>query len=103
MAHLSQRFDSCEHLQPTNKDHFVCHLDDSYDLKYLEAIFTDDLDEIDSIEEAAYLSGYGPRVACTSVTNFSAQRPTCCMSNLFVDMHFFLTFNSHSLRSPQRR
>lgn len=52
-------------------------LDESFDHDYIDAHFNEDAEEIDRIELQAAEMGYGPRVTCTTVTNFSAQRACC--------------------------
>lgn len=56
-------------------------LDESFDIEYMEAHFNEDMDELERIELRAAAMGYGPRVACTTVTNFSAQR-VCCRESV---------------------
>jgi hypothetical protein len=64
----------CEHYSwGVNKDHLKITLDERFDVEYMEAHFNGDTDEIDRIEVQAAEMGYGPRVTCTTVTNFSAQ------------------------------
>jgi hypothetical protein len=46
-------------------------------VEYIEAILEEDSEEVDRIERAAELLGYGPRIECTNVTNSSAQRAFC--------------------------
>ena len=48
-------------------------LDESFDLGYIEAHFNEDTEEIDRIELQAAEMGYGPRITCTTMTNFLAQ------------------------------
>src|ERR1700678_3859374 len=78
LLQLSNHWSRCEHYSwDGNRDHLKIVLDESFDLKYMEAHFNDDMDELERIELRAAAMGYGPRVACTTVTNFSAQR-VCC-------------------------
>ena len=56
-----------------NRDHLKIVLDESFDFEYIEAHFNEDEDELRRIELRVATIGYGPRVACTMVTNFSAQ------------------------------
>jgi hypothetical protein len=81
IEHLFQPFNyraRCEHYSwDGNRDHLKFVLDDSVDHEYMEAHFHEDKDELDRIELRAAAMGYGPRVTCTTVTNFSAQR-VCC-------------------------
>jgi hypothetical protein len=51
--------------------------DGSYDLAYLEALFSGDEEDVSYIEEAAIGLGFGPLVECTTVCNASAQRTLC--------------------------
>jgi hypothetical protein len=60
-------------------------IDESFDLEYIEAHFNDDTDELERIELRAAAMGYGPRVTCTTVMNFSAQR-VCCRESFFIFM-----------------
>ncbi|KAJ3860037.1 hypothetical protein EV359DRAFT_49934, partial [Lentinula novae-zelandiae] len=48
-----------------------------FDVQYLEAVLTEDHEEVDRIESQAQLDGYGPRVSCHMVTNNTSQRLTC--------------------------
>ena len=56
-----------------NQDHLKITLDESFDLGYIEAHFNEDTEEIDRIEFQAAEMGYGPRITCTTMTNFLAQ------------------------------
>ncbi|KAJ6456641.1 hypothetical protein C8R47DRAFT_1165259 [Mycena vitilis] len=72
----------CEHYnKQSSRDHFhddsVGTATGTYDLKYIEAVLTDDMDEVARIEEACLALGYGPLVDCTTVTNASSQRAIC--------------------------
>jgi hypothetical protein len=70
----------CEHYsREVNRDHFVdASIDDgSLDLDYMEAVLTEDEEEIDRIERQAQAMGYGPRVACQTVANVSVQKLFC--------------------------
>lgn len=74
----------CEHYSwDGNRDHLKLVLDESFDLEYIEAHFNEYMDELERIELRAAAMGYGPCVACTTVTNFSAQR-ICCRESVFV-------------------
>ncbi|KAJ7138970.1 hypothetical protein C8R44DRAFT_727094 [Mycena epipterygia] len=66
----------CEHYSKMNKDHWADFSigDGSYDLDYLEAIFSNNLDTIHEIEDRARLSDYGPLAPCLVVSNFSSQK-----------------------------
>ncbi|KAJ7083296.1 hypothetical protein B0H15DRAFT_785085 [Mycena belliarum] len=71
---------SCEHYKPTsNKDHFHDHgiHHGAYDIDYLEAVITGDMEEAARIEDLARDQGYGPCVECTTVSNFSTQKANC--------------------------
>ncbi|KAJ7639824.1 hypothetical protein DFH06DRAFT_1335487 [Mycena polygramma] len=46
-------------------------------MKYLEAIFSNNLDAIKQIEEAACLLDYGPLALCSFVANFSSKKLNC--------------------------
>ncbi|KAJ3713589.1 hypothetical protein C8R42DRAFT_684404 [Lentinula raphanica] len=72
-------FIKCEHYSTQARDHFFdCTIGNgSYHLDYLEAIFTEDDDEVERIEEELELIGYGPRSSCHTVMNVSSQRPVC--------------------------
>ncbi|KAF5366384.1 hypothetical protein D9758_009754 [Tetrapyrgos nigripes] len=70
----------CEHYSAlSNRDHFfdASISDGSYNLDYLEAVLCEDEDEIERIETEASAQGYGPRIECCTVTNFSSQRVYC--------------------------
>jgi hypothetical protein len=60
-------------------------------LDYIEAYFHENEDELERIENAAQAMGYGPLVACRTVTNFSSQRVHCRKSESFDDIHGELT------------
>jgi hypothetical protein len=84
LLQLSNYWLRCEHYSwDGNRDHLKLVLDESFDLEYIEAHFNEDMDELERIELRAAAMGYGPRVACTTVTNFSAQR-ICCRESVFV-------------------
>ncbi|KAJ7322001.1 hypothetical protein DFH08DRAFT_818378 [Mycena albidolilacea] len=67
----------CEFHSSNNRFHLYRILDDSYNLDYIEAFFNEDDDELQRIEEAACLLGYGPLATCKNITNFSSQRFHC--------------------------
>ncbi|KAJ7657652.1 hypothetical protein DFH06DRAFT_1472990 [Mycena polygramma] len=69
----------CEHYTQQSKDHWADFsiADGSYDLEYLKAIFSNDLDAIKQIEETARLLDYGPLALCSFVANFSSQKLHC--------------------------
>lgn len=71
---------SCEHYVPgISRDHFhdssVCN--GAYDLDYIKASITGDLEEVARIEHNARDLGYGPLVECSTVSNVSAQKAFC--------------------------
>jgi len=75
-------FSRCEHYSKhTNKDHLLDYSigDGSYDLDYIDAVFNEDAEEIDRIENAANALGFGPLTECTTVSNFSTQKLYCRM------------------------
>ncbi|KAJ3906921.1 hypothetical protein F5879DRAFT_897100 [Lentinula edodes] len=70
----------CEyHATKNNRDHFFDNTvgNGRFDVQYLEAVLTEDHEEVDRIESQAQLDGYGPRVSCHMVTNNTSQRLTC--------------------------
>ncbi|KAJ6467409.1 hypothetical protein C8R45DRAFT_938748 [Mycena sanguinolenta] len=70
----------CEHYVPgKSKDHFHDWTvgGGAYDIAYIEAVITGDLEESARIEDEAGDKGYGPAVECTTVSNFSSQRAFC--------------------------
>lgn len=86
---LSNYWTRCEHYSwDGNRDHLKLVLDDSFDLEYIEAHFNEDMEELERIELRAAAMGYGPRVTCTTVTNFSAQR-VCCREPVSVFVFYF--------------
>ncbi|KAJ3771677.1 hypothetical protein FB446DRAFT_789369 [Lentinula raphanica] len=56
-----------------------------YDVEYLEAVLTGDVEEISRIEAEAEVKGYGPNTGCDTVINCSSQRLTCAWSHRFQD------------------
>ncbi|KAF8189164.1 hypothetical protein K438DRAFT_1936105 [Mycena galopus ATCC 62051] len=82
----------CEFYSPNNRFHLHRILDDSYDLDYIEAFFNEDDDELQRIEEAACLLGYGPLATCKNVTNVSSQRFHCRMKSSWVIGQFLIMF-----------
>ncbi|KAJ7169084.1 hypothetical protein C8R43DRAFT_1120974 [Mycena crocata] len=68
---------TCEFYSIDDRQHLRKYVDESYDLEYMEAFFHEDQEELDRIEEAASLCGYGPLADCTHVANFSLQRFHC--------------------------
>ncbi|GLB33432.1 hypothetical protein LshimejAT787_0103900 [Lyophyllum shimeji] len=69
----------CEHYSKyVNRDHYIQFIDESrFDFDYIKAYFDNDKDELERIERSASDLGVGPLRACTTVTNFSAQK-VCC-------------------------
>lgn len=78
----------CEHYSNQARDHLFDYTvgNGSYHLEYLEAVLTEDEEEVERIETEVEMKGYGPRTACHNVMNFSSQRPICrkfhCLSCL---------------------
>ncbi|KAJ6474456.1 hypothetical protein C8R47DRAFT_709767 [Mycena vitilis] len=75
-----QPFVCCEHYIPgKSQDHFYDSTiaSGAYDVPYIEAVVTGDLEEAARIEDEAGDEGYGPAVECSTVSNFSAQRVFC--------------------------
>jgi hypothetical protein len=74
----------CEHYSThNNKDHYIntAISDSSYDIHYLEALFSGDEEDVSYIEEAEIGLGYRPLVDCTTVFNFSSQKTLYRMSS----------------------
>ncbi|KAJ3916503.1 hypothetical protein F5877DRAFT_46476 [Lentinula edodes] len=70
----------CEHHSRFhNRDHFYDNTigNGRFNVEYLEAVLTNDHDEVGRIELEAQLDGYGPRTSCHTVTNNTSQRLTC--------------------------
>ncbi|KAJ7720038.1 hypothetical protein B0H16DRAFT_1793932, partial [Mycena metata] len=53
----------------------------AYDVNYIEAVITGDIEEASRIEQSAEDLGYGPLVECTTVSNPSSQRAYCTVSH----------------------
>ncbi|KAJ7629167.1 hypothetical protein DFH06DRAFT_1338450 [Mycena polygramma] len=73
-------FIKCEHYSThNNKDHYIntAISDGSYNIDYLEALFSGDEEDVSYIEEAGVGLGYGPLVDCTTVCNYSSQKTLC--------------------------
>ncbi|KAJ6485271.1 hypothetical protein DFH09DRAFT_949026 [Mycena vulgaris] len=70
---------SCEHYKQSSKNHFhdPSISSGAYNVDYIEAVITGDEQEASRIEESARELGYGPRVECTTVWNFSKQKANC--------------------------
>ncbi|KAG6818451.1 hypothetical protein H0H93_004834 [Arthromyces matolae] len=54
----------------------------TYNLDYIKAHFHKDADELDRIEHAAFVSGFGPLAECSTVSNYSLQRVCCQLADL---------------------
>ncbi|KAF9023743.1 hypothetical protein BDZ89DRAFT_955368 [Hymenopellis radicata] len=69
----------CEHYKATStRSHYVQYIDEGfYDVDYLEAYFSGDIEETRLIELAAADNGYGPLASCTTITNMSSRRRHC--------------------------
>ncbi|KAF9061884.1 hypothetical protein BDP27DRAFT_1428444 [Rhodocollybia butyracea] len=66
----------CEHYRSaTSHDHLVNYDISSglYDFEYLRALFTNDTEELELIEDGAQDNGYGPLALCSTITNASSQ------------------------------
>ncbi|KAJ7775045.1 hypothetical protein B0H16DRAFT_1684672 [Mycena metata] len=65
------------------KDHFSDSTigNGAYDVNYIEAVITGDIEEASRIEQSAEDLGYGPLVECTTVSNPSSQRAYCTVSH----------------------
>lgn len=63
----------------SNRDHYFDASigDGSYDLEYLEAVLTEDHEEVERIEDAAIQMGYGPKAECHTIANFTTQKLHC--------------------------
>jgi hypothetical protein len=48
-------------------------------LEYLHALFTNAKEELEFIEECARADGYGPLMACSTISNISAIKVNCRM------------------------
>ncbi|KAJ3873403.1 hypothetical protein F5051DRAFT_337723 [Lentinula edodes] len=75
----NEPFLKCEHYSNQERDHFFDGTfgNGSYHLEYLEAVITDDKEEVVRIEAEVEMNGYGPRTACHTIMNHSSQRPVC--------------------------
>ncbi|KAJ3804094.1 hypothetical protein F5876DRAFT_70917 [Lentinula aff. lateritia] len=69
----------CEHYSHQGRDHLFDGTigNGSYHLEYLEAVITNDKDEMEWIETEVQMLGYGPKTTCHTVMNYSSQRPVC--------------------------
>ncbi|KAF9061364.1 hypothetical protein BDP27DRAFT_1235430 [Rhodocollybia butyracea] len=75
---------SCEHYRSaTSRDHLVNYDISSglYDFEYLRALFTNDTEELELIEDGAQDNGYGPLALCSTITNASSQHVTALHCN----------------------
>ncbi|KAJ3849802.1 hypothetical protein EV368DRAFT_46593 [Lentinula lateritia] len=68
---------------PYIKDHFFDQAvgNGSYDTEYIEAVLSNDQEEISRIESEAESIGYGPKTECSTVVNRSSQRLVCAWSH----------------------
>lgn len=73
--------------------------DGPYHLEYIEAVITEDQEEIERIETEVQISGYGPRTSRHTVMNSSSQRPACRKFS-FYNAHFTLTRSHRSQHFP---
>lgn len=73
-------------------------------MEYLEAVLTEDEEQINQIETKAELAGYGPRAICHTIVNNGSQRLNCCKYTSLSNSPSFLN-RSLSLESsrPLRR
>lgn len=90
----SNYWSRCEHYSWRNRDHLKIVLDESFDIEYMEAHFNEDMDELERIELRAAAMVYGPRFACTTVTNFSAQQVCCHESVHLCILLWWLIYSS---------
>ncbi|KAJ3756434.1 hypothetical protein EV360DRAFT_84964 [Lentinula raphanica] len=69
----------CEFHSTMSRDHFFDNTvgNGSLHIEYLEAVLTNDQEEVDRIEMEAQQEGYGPKTDCQTVLNNSAQRHSC--------------------------
>ncbi|KAJ3816826.1 hypothetical protein F5880DRAFT_1634594, partial [Lentinula raphanica] len=69
----------CEFHSTMSRDHFFDNTvgNGSLHIEYLEAVLTNDQEEVDRIEMEAQQDGYGPKTNCQTVLNNSAQRHSC--------------------------
>ncbi|KAJ3924494.1 MAG: hypothetical protein NXY57DRAFT_969752 [Lentinula lateritia] len=77
----------CEHFnRQTSRGHLINYDVGSglYDLEYLEALFRNNVDEIEFIESNAQADGYGPLAPCSTIVNFSSQRIDCRRSSVCI-------------------
>lgn len=82
-----------EHYNPnSNCDHFVDYspFKGLLDTHYLEALFLNDREVIDEVEEEAALANAGPLSDCCTVANFSSIKIHCCMI-IFSFHSYFIT------------
>lgn len=82
----SELHSSCEHYDPeVSRDHLINFEvgNGLYDEEYLEALFGENKDLVDEIEEDAAVGGLGPRVHCTTMSNFSSVKVNCRALNIY--------------------
>ncbi|KAE9409612.1 hypothetical protein BT96DRAFT_984669 [Gymnopus androsaceus JB14] len=84
----------CEHHSRLNRDHFFDNTigNGQFNTEYLEAVLTEDNEEIERIELEAQLEGYGPRMTCRTAFNHSAQRLTCHKTPRLVKLELNMLF-----------
>ncbi|KAJ3851308.1 hypothetical protein EV368DRAFT_3183, partial [Lentinula lateritia] len=73
----------CEFHSKMNRDHFFDQAvgNGSYDTEYIEAVLSNDQEEISRIESEAESIGYSPKTECSTVVNRSSQRLVCAWSH----------------------
>lgn len=70
-------------------------------MEYLEALLTDDTEEMSAIEEAAFALGFGPLVECSTACNMSVQK-TLYRSEVFPSAESLRDMNFQINESPIR-
>ncbi|KAJ6549305.1 hypothetical protein DFH09DRAFT_1281487 [Mycena vulgaris] len=75
----------------------------AYDIDYIEAVITGDEQEASRIEDSARDLGYGPRVECTTVWNFSKQKANCPIPHRDENGALIQPFLERLLCNKQRR
>ncbi|KIJ41766.1 hypothetical protein M422DRAFT_255076 [Sphaerobolus stellatus SS14] len=74
----------CEHYNShTSRHHLLDYTPsrEQLDLNYLEAYFSNDVEELLAMEKVASHLGFGPRAPCMTVENYSAQRTHCSIEH----------------------
>ncbi|KIJ27165.1 hypothetical protein M422DRAFT_271718 [Sphaerobolus stellatus SS14] len=74
---FGRSFIQCENHQKGHRAHLIIHSLNEFDLEYLCALCTDELEKIMHIEESARREGYGPLVACNFVSSTKEQKELC--------------------------